>query len=58
MSAPDVQTESRSSVAVAMNAKGEAQVTVKVYDGADETELERIRRLAVATYQALCAEVR
>jgi hypothetical protein len=41
-----------------MNAKGDAQVTVKVYDGADQAEVDRIRQLAVSTYNATVAAVR
>lgn len=50
--------EQKSSVAVTMNAKGEAQVGVKVYDGCEETELERIRQLAISAYNAAAAQVR
>jgi len=46
------QVEQRSSVKIATNAKQEAQVEVKVYDGADEVEVTRIRELAVSTYKA------
>lgn len=50
--------EAKSSVALEMNSKGEAQVKVKVYDGVDEGELIRIRRLAVDAYNLTVAEVR
>ncbi len=48
--------ESRSSVQVALNAKGEAQVTVKVYAGEDADEVARIRTIATEQfYEALRA---
>jgi len=48
--------ESRSSVQVALNAKGEAQVTVKVYAGEDADEVARIRGVAIEQfYEALRA---
>lgn len=59
MSASEYQTETaKSSVAVSMNAKGEAIVTVKVYDGVDPVVLEEIRQLAVGAYNATVREVR
>jgi hypothetical protein len=57
MSTPE-QVEQRSSVAIEMNAKGEAQVKVKVYDGADPDGIDRIRHLAVQTYKATVSMVR
>lgn len=50
--------EQRSSVAVKMSAKGEAQVEVKVYDGADENAMQALRELAVGTYLAAVRAVR
>lgn len=49
--------EQRSSVKVTLNAKGEAQVEVKVYAGEDETELERARSLAVDVFRRTVSEV-
>lgn len=54
----DPQAEARSSVKITRNAKGDAQVEVKVYAGELDDELDRIRRLAVAQYQALLQELR
>jgi len=42
--------EQRSSVKISTTAKGEPQVEVKIYDGSDSAEIERIRGLAVSTY--------
>lgn len=50
--------EQRSSVKISMNAKGEAQVEVKAYEGVEGAELERIRLLAVAAYNQTAREVR
>jgi hypothetical protein len=58
MSATEHVSESKSSIAIAMNAKGEAQPTIKIYEGTDEAEVERIRLLAVATWDRVVAEVR
>lgn len=60
MSAHDHETgapaESRSSVQVALNAKGDAQITVKVYAGEDADEVARIRTIATENfYEALRA---
>lgn len=52
MSAPEQFGEQRSSVKISTTAKGDAQVEVKVYDGAELTELDRIRAIAVSTYNA------
>ena len=49
---PDAQVEQRSSVKISTNAKQEAQVEVKIYDGADPVDVDRIRELAVSTYKA------
>ena len=54
----EYQSEQRSSVKVAMTAKGEATVEVKVYVGQDEAELEAARQLAVKTYNDTAREVR
>lgn len=58
MSSGEYQQEAKSSVKISMNAKGEAQVEVKAYDGVDATELERVRQLAVTTYNATARDVR
>lgn len=58
MSTPENFQEARSSVAVSMTAKGDATVTVKIYEGSDATELERIRQLAVELYNATARDVR
>lgn len=50
--------EQKSSVAIAMDAKGEGKPTVKVYEGCDAGELDRIRELAVAAYRATVLAVR
>ena len=50
--------EAKSSVAVSQNAKGEAQVTVKVYAGTQEAELDATRRLAIKVYNDTVREVR
>lgn len=52
------ESEQRSSVKVTLNAKGEAQVEVKVYAGEDEAELERARTLAVDAFRRTVADVR
>lgn len=52
------EREQRSSVHVSMNAKGEAQVAVKVYEGADEREIARLREIAVRTYIAAAKDTR
>ncbi len=57
MSAPEQQIESRSSVKISRNAKGEAQFEVKVYDGSTEEELDEVRRIAVVQYEALEREL-
>lgn len=59
MSGGEYQQETaRSSVAISMTAKGDATVTVKAYDGVDDIEMERIRVLAVQTYNATVRDVR
>jgi hypothetical protein len=50
--------ESKSSVKVVRNAKGEPQWEVKVVVGDDESVLNDARRIAVAQYQALGRELR
>jgi hypothetical protein len=45
--------EQRSSVEVSRNAKGDAQLRVKLYDGVAEAEVDRLRGLATDTYRAL-----
>lgn len=58
MSTPEQFGEQKSSIEITQNAKGESQVRVKVYDGADQAELDRIRGIAVAAYNATRAAVR
>lgn len=53
-----VQETAKSSVKIGMNSKGDAIVEVKAYEGVDAVELERIRGLAVATYNATARDVR
>lgn len=50
MSDAEHLVEQRSSVKLTLNAKGDPQVEVRVYEGADAEELERIRRLAVQQF--------
>lgn len=45
----------RSSVKVEANAKGFPQVRVSVYAGETEQEMERLKNLAVASFQKTCA---
>lgn len=52
------QPEAKSKVKISCNAKGEAQPEVTVVEGADPAEVERIRQLAVQTYNATAREVR
>lgn len=59
MSSGEYQTETaKSSVKIAMTAKGEATVEVKAYDGVDEAEMDRIRQLAVRIYNETARDVR
>lgn len=51
------QVDSRSSVKVVRNAKGDTQVEVKIYAGEEDSEVERVRALAVQTYQTLLEEL-
>ena len=48
----EMQTESKSSVAVAANAKGDAQAAVKAYDGVTAEELDRLSEAAVNAFLA------
>lgn len=58
MSAPEHAVEpQRSSVKIEQTAKGDATVKVAVYDGAERAEIDRIREIAVATYNATKAAV-
>lgn len=50
-------TESKSSITVATTAKGDPTIGVKIYDGADPAEIERLRDLAVDTYRQLHADL-
>lgn len=54
----EIPFEQRSSVAIKMSAKGEAQVEVKVYTGQDGAELEQARQLAVKAYNETASAVR
>lgn len=46
----EVQSESKSSVAVEANSKGDAQPKVKTYDGVTEEEMARLAKIAVDTF--------
>ncbi len=48
--------ESRSSISLTRNAKGDCQPAVKVYEGTTEDEIERIRKMAVDQFRKLEAE--
>lgn len=54
----DQPLEQKSSVKISCNAKGEAQPEIKVYEGTNAVELERIRQLAVQTYNQTARDVR
>lgn len=58
MSAPETHQpfEQKSSVQLSKNAKGEMQQVVKVYEGVDPIEVDRLVRLALATYAQLDSE--
>ncbi|MDQ5820573.1 MAG: hypothetical protein M3540_03945 [Actinomycetota bacterium] len=58
MSEPEQQIEQRSSVKIGMNAKGEAQVEVKVYVDEDPQKLEEARQLAIRAYNDTARTVR
>lgn len=59
MSTPEYQpAEQKSSVAISMNAKGEAIPTVKCYAGTTDAEMTELRSLSVAHYLATVAAVR
>ena len=45
--------EARSMVKVTRNAKGDPQWEVSVVEGADETEIQRLRMIAVDAWRAL-----
>ncbi len=49
--------EQRSSIKVTLNAKHEPQFELKVYAGEEESELARIRTLAVEQYKFLLEEL-
>lgn len=57
MSAPEHQSESRSSVQVNCTAKGEPQVSVKVYVGDDAAQVEAAKELALRVYGEAMAAV-
>lgn len=58
MSTPEnVQPESKSSIKASLNAKGDPQFEIKIVEGADPTEIERLRGLAVSTFRQLRAEL-
>lgn len=52
-----IVTESRSSVTIKQNARGEAQVEVKVYEGTTAEQVESVVTLAVHTYLAVQANI-
>lgn len=52
-----IATESRSSIRVSQNAKGEAQVEVKIYEGSDPEANRAAQAQAVALFQATVAAV-
>lgn len=54
----DFLQEAKSSVKVTMNAKGEAQVEVKVYEGTPDIELNQAREQAIRVYNETVAQVR
>ena len=58
MSSDEIRQEAKSSIALTMNAKGEAQVSVKIYEGTELAELDRIRQIAIAAYKQTASEVR
>lgn len=49
MSSFESQPESKSSVTIAINAKQEAQPTIKAYEGVSEDEMKRLADVAVET---------
>ena len=51
MSNTEFATESKSSVAVTSNSKGDAQVAVKAYEGVNRHEMEALSDQAVAAYE-------
>lgn len=54
MSAPEQQQlESRSSVKLTRNAKGDCQIEVKVYEGFDSAQFEFAKARAVEAYREL-----
>lgn len=57
MSADEVRTEQRSSIAITENSKGEPSVTVKVYSH-DRDDLDATREAAVAQYRQAVKEIR
>lgn len=58
MSSGEYQVEAKSSVKISCNAKGEAQPEIKIVEGADAQEIERIRQIAVLTYNETAKAVR
>lgn len=59
MSTPETPlVESKSSIKVVRNAKGEPQWEVKVVAGDDESVLNEARRIAVAQHRALERDLR
>ncbi len=50
-------SESKSSVEIALNSKGEGQPKIKLYDGVTEEEIVRLRVLAVAQFHELLKAV-
>lgn len=58
MSTSEHVQEARSSVKIAMTAKGDATVEVKVYVGEESDVIEAARQLAISAYNATVREVR
>jgi hypothetical protein len=60
MSTPEhsEQVEQRSSVKISTTAKGDAVPEVKVYEGTTREQMDTIRAVAIATYNATLAAVR
>lgn len=52
-----METESKSSVKITLNYKGEAQLEVKIYDGTTQDEADAIKQVATQTFRDTCAEI-
>ena len=53
---PGQQGESKSSIKISRNAKGEAQFEIKAYEDVLVDEMTRLREIAVSNYKALNSE--